>query len=700
LSKEPTYDEIKAKYIDLQFRVTRFLATEQELINTKDKLDQELILYKRLSDFNTLAFKESNPEVFLQFVAEAIVDIFETEFGVVQLHGEPCQFKNHLFSEGAKGSDLTVYMNEMTEERVDQECLLNIGNIFLLKSKNESRKLKCWLKVQDVIVNEKCKISLFAAVTYTKSPLYSDLSEKQATLFNVFSKQASALLSNMLTLRENKEQLVRIAKSELELKKLSMIATKTKSGVVISDNRGRIEWVNESFENTTGYQLHEVIRKKPKDFLQIESPTNNDVRLKLSESLAKKEKVEVTVLNISKSGNPYYSLLEITPIFDEQGNHINFIALQKDITKEENYKNELIQINSRFEMITESSNIGIWELDSASNKISWNSIIKSWYEEELKYNSNANTIWINSIHPVDKDLTLSLFNKLKNGQITSSIHEYRVFTKKKGKIIIKSIVTAELDENRKIKRLFGSLMDVTDERNYNETLISKNTELQKINSELDQFVYSVSHDLRAPLLAIKGLISLIEFSIDNAVLVQQYSELIKTSVSRLDGTILEILDYSKNSRMDIVFESIDIKTLAQQIYNDLSHLTQEKIDFSISLEGNGIVVSDKNRLSTTLQNLIANSIKYKKKKIDNAFVKLVISHKNNEVQIDVVDNGEGLSEANQYKAFDMFFRASNSSPGTGLGLYICKEIITKLNGQIMLTSELGVGTTVRIILTQ
>jgi PAS domain S-box-containing protein len=676
------------------------LATEQELINTKDKLDQELILYKRLSDFNTLAFKESNPEVFLQFVAEAIVDIFETEFGVVQLHGEPCQFKNHLFSEGAKGSDLTVYMNEMTEERVDQECLLNIGNIFLLKSKNESRKLKCWLKVQDVIVNEKCKISLFAAVTYTKSPLYSDLSEKQATLFNVFSKQASALLSNMLTLRENKEQLVRIAKSELELKKLSMIATKTKSGVVISDNRGRIEWVNESFENTTGYQLHEVIRKKPKDFLQIESPTNNDVRLKLSESLAKKEKVEVTVLNISKSGNPYYSLLEITPIFDEQGNHINFIALQKDITKEENYKNELIQINSRFEMITESSNIGIWELDSASNKISWNSIIKSWYEEELKYNSNANTIWINSIHPVDKDLTLSLFNKLKNGQITSSIHEYRVFTKKKGKIIIKSIVTAELDENRKIKRLFGSLMDVTDERNYNETLISKNTELQKINSELDQFVYSVSHDLRAPLLAIKGLISLIEFSIDNAVLVQQYSELIKTSVSRLDGTILEILDYSKNSRMDIVFESIDIKTLAQQIYNDLSHLTQEKIDFSISLEGNGIVVSDKNRLSTTLQNLIANSIKYKKKKIDNAFVKLVISHKNNEVQIDVVDNGEGLSEANQYKAFDMFFRASNSSPGTGLGLYICKEIITKLNGQIMLTSELGVGTTVRIILTQ
>ena len=700
MSKEPTYDEIKAKYIDLQFRVTRFLATEQELINTKDKLDQELILYKRLSDFNTLAFKESNPEVFLQFVAEAIVDIFETEFGVVQLHGEPCQFKNHLFSEGAKGSDLTVYMNEMTEERVDQECLLNIGNIFLLKSKNESRKLKCWLKVQDVIVNEKCKISLFAAVTYTKSPLYSDLSEKQATLFNVFSKQASALLSNMLTLRENKEQLVRIAKSELELKKLSMIATKTKSGVVISDNRGRIEWVNESFENTTGYQLHEVIRKKPKDFLQIESPTNNDVRLKLSESLAKKEKVEVTVLNISKSGNPYYSLLEITPIFDEQGNHINFIALQKDITKEENYKNELIQINSRFEMITESSNIGIWELDSASNKISWNSIIKSWYEEELKYNSNANTIWINSIHPVDKDLTLSLFNKLKNGQITSSIHEYRVFTKKKGKIIIKSIVTAELDENRKIKRLFGSLMDVTDERNYNETLISKNTELQKINSELDQFVYSVSHDLRAPLLAIKGLISLIEFSIDNAVLVQQYSELIKTSVSRLDGTILEILDYSKNSRMDIVFESIDIKTLAQQIYNDLSHLTQEKIDFSISLEGNGIVVSDKNRLSTTLQNLIANSIKYKKKKIDNAFVKLVISHKNNEVQIDVVDNGEGLSEANQYKAFDMFFRASNSSPGTGLGLYICKEIITKLNGQIMLTSELGVGTTVRIILTQ
>jgi signal transduction histidine kinase len=445
--------------------------------------------------------------------------------------------------------------------------------------------------------------------------------------------------------------------------------------------------------------LEEVKGKKPKDFLQYEPITNKDAREKLSYSLGRKENVEVTILNVAKNGKAYYNHLEVTPIFDENGIHTNFIALQKDITAEETYKNELLKINSRFELITASSQIGIWEWNPATGESIYNDILIKLLQLTKEELSNAYEIFKSAIHPLDIDRAIRESDIVVNGEQDVIIHEYRLILPKTKELrYIEAMVVSERDQHGKVVRIMGSVKDVTQGRLYEEELIEKNTELQKINGELDQFVYSVSHDLRSPLLSIKGLLSLLDISLENEVLVKQYLGLIGTSVNRLDETIIEILDYSKNSRTDLVLDELDLYDLISEIYQDLFHVSETQIDFKIDFIGAHTVFLDKFRISTVLKNFISNAIKYRNRNLTNPLVHVSVINSDKGIEIKIVDNGEGISEDNQKKVFDMFFRASSSSFGTGIGLYICQEITAKMGGEIKLSSKVGIGTTIRLLL--
>jgi PAS domain S-box-containing protein len=700
MEEELGYDELYAKYAELQLRVTRFSSTEQELINTQDRLDQELLLYKKLSDFNTEALKTSSKVEFLQKVVETIIDIFETEVGIIHYTSKSGLFEDKLFIEGARKAEHKNLLNDLcalpSVENESQEV-----KIYSFTSENiiESSLIDSCLVSSKIEINEDVQIILSALITKSKAPIYNQLYDRHKTIFSVFTQQVIALLSNILTLKENKEQMIKIAQSEIELKKLSFIATKAKSGVIISDALGRIEWVNDSFQTTTGYSLEEVKGKKPKDFLQYEPITNKDAREKLSYSLGRKENVEVTILNVAKNGKAYYNHLEVTPIFDENGIHTNFIALQKDITAEETYKNELLKINSRFELITANSQIGIWEWNPATGESIYNDILIKLLQLTKEELSNAYEIFKSAIHPLDIDRAIRESDIVVNGEQDVIIHEYRLILPKTKELrYIEAMVVSERDQLGKVVRIMGSVKDVTQGRLYEEELIEKNTELQKINGELDQFVYSVSHDLRSPLLSIKGLLSLLDISLENEVLVKQYLGLIGTSVNRLDETIIEILDYSKNSRTDLVLDELDLYDLISEIYEDLFHVSEIQIDFKIDFIGAHTVFLDKFRISTVLKNFISNAIKYRNRNLTNPLVHVSVINSDKGIEINIVDNGEGISEENQKKVFDMFFRASSSSFGTGIGLYICQEITAKMGGEIKLSSKVGIGTTIRLFL--
>ncbi len=245
-----------------------------------------------------------------------------------------------------------------------------------------------------------------------------------------------------------------------------------------------------------------------------------------------------------------------------------------------------------------------------------------------------------------------------------------------------------------IQNLRVQQMAVEDSNHVNKMLLEKNEELKKTNAELDRFVYSVSHDLRSPLLSIHGIIDIIkqreELSESTAALLQ----MIINSINRLDNSIIEILDYSRNARFDVQYSELDLAVLLNQITEDLKHTAN--IDFDIEFNTSPTISSDKFRLATILKNIIGNAVKYRKSGNDNCFVKVTVSKQGSLMEIIIKDNGIGISERSLPKIFDMFYRATSTVDGTGLGLYICKEMVLKLGGTILLESELNIGTTVTI----
>jgi PAS domain S-box-containing protein len=693
-------EELLKEYRELQLRVTRFSATEQELINTRDRLDHELELYKRLYKYNALALKAKSYEDFYHLLCEAVVDVFEVESSFIFLQENQSNAGAFLYTEGLKfENSIHEIANEIASVKLQFQDNINhiLSEDFLSRQAIFSKFSRGFF---GSITDEKMSfsVSVFGMVSKSNERLYNQINERQLTLFGVFLQQLNALVSNRRKNDQIAAQINKIVESENEMRKLSLIATKTKSGVIITDTFGRIEWVNEAFQHISGYQLDEVKDLKPKDFLQG-ADSEDESRQKLRQALSNKEDVEVTIVNYNKEGKPYYNNLEIISVFNEKGEHTHFIALQKDITNEILFKQELVKVNSRFELIANQSKIGIWEFDNNSNSVVWSDVLFGIYGLPHTESSSAlQESWKDAIVEEDRSRVLSSLDELKEGIIDSIDWEFKIVRQNdKAVRTLKSLTVAQKNDKGEIIRLVGSSQDITELKNAQEVMAQNNIELKKINSELDNFVYSISHDLRSPLLSIKGIISLIIHSDSLDANTVQLLEMADKSVSRLDGTIQEILEYSRNSRLNVSYESFGLKEMVSTIFEDLKFSNKEPFEFELIFESNEVLYSDKARVGILLKNIIGNSVKYKREHVVSQII-FKMFRLNGKVTLVVKDNGEGISEANKDKIFNMFFRGTTASVGTGLGLYICKEIVAKLGGAISVDSQLGVGTTMTIIL--
>jgi signal transduction histidine kinase len=231
-------------------------------------------------------------------------------------------------------------------------------------------------------------------------------------------------------------------------------------------------------------------------------------------------------------------------------------------------------------------------------------------------------------------------------------------------------------------------------------LQSQNAELMKINKELDSFVYSVSHNLRAPLMSVLGLLDLAKHenhtTINNNGL-DQYFAMMETSIHKLDDTVKEILDYSRNARQNLTVEQIDLKQFIDDHFEKMQFMPgSNTIDRKITIEENAPFFSDSYRLSVIFNNLISNSIKYHDSNKANPYIRIAVVITKDKASIEFEDNGIGIENRYVGKVFDMFFRGTDKNKGAGLGLYIVKEAVEKLHGQVSIDSKVGEGTTFRL----
>jgi signal transduction histidine kinase/ligand-binding sensor domain-containing protein len=226
-----------------------------------------------------------------------------------------------------------------------------------------------------------------------------------------------------------------------------------------------------------------------------------------------------------------------------------------------------------------------------------------------------------------------------------------------------------------------------------QELKKANEELMIRNTELDRFVYSASHDLSAPLKSILGLIRVAKLDQpdDSQKL---YLDMMERSVFKLEHFIEEVVTYSRNTRMPIRFEPLDFRSFVHNLLQDHQYSPNfDQIDFEIEDQTSEAMISDATRMKIILNNLISNAIKFHW--LENGrkpFVRISLQKRHEEYVVTVSDNGKGIPEEHLKRIFEMFYRATDDAQGSGLGLYILKEAVIKLDGTVEARSILDKGT--------
>jgi signal transduction histidine kinase len=229
-----------------------------------------------------------------------------------------------------------------------------------------------------------------------------------------------------------------------------------------------------------------------------------------------------------------------------------------------------------------------------------------------------------------------------------------------------------------------------------KTLATKNESLQNAYNELDKFVYSVSHDLRSPLMSILGIANLAELDVEDEKSLE-YFQSIKGMVGKLDGYIHQIIDHYKGTHGSEFSDKVDFQKLINEIIESIKyHPSAQGVEFSVKIDQSSSFTSNEMNIKTILSNLISNAFKYQRPEEPNKLVEIIGTITSTNAEIIVRDNGIGIKEDKKEEVFNMFYRAKQDETGSGLGLFIVSEAIDKLGGKIALESEFGKGTEIQL----
>jgi len=241
--------------------------------------------------------------------------------------------------------------------------------------------------------------------------------------------------------------------------------------------------------------------------------------------------------------------------------------------------------------------------------------------------------------------------------------------------------------------------EISELKNYQQKITTQNAELQKVNKELDRFVYSTSHDLRAPLISVLGVLEILEseFYPEDADF-QLYLSMIRSGLARTDDIIKHILEYSKNSNQSVRISGVNVLATVQKVLERHAAIIL-KLDIKITLliDEKQVFYSDAGRFQTIVNNLIDNAIRFQRPEEKNKEIHIGFSFETTLAQLTVSDNGNGIDPDSLPHVFEMFYRGSSISSGSGLGLYIVKQMSDLLHAKIEINTVPGEKTAFKLV---
>lgn len=379
---------------------------------------------------------------------------------------------------------------------------------------------------------------------------------------------------------------------------------------------------------------------------------------------------------------------------DEQGNVKQYIGLTQDVSEWKKAQANILRNEHQLEMAQEIGKFGsfVYEMKSGDFKTTKQLNALLDLEENASFDD-----YFNRIHNKDKKkYRLAVGKLLRYGE---TINLTVRFVRKNDEIgYFKVRAIAVQNKKNEIEQIIGTLQDVTEHKRIESELMKQNDALEKLNNELDTFVYSTAHDLRGPVSSALGLIQLIHNK-HNSAETTTYVELQQKCLEKMDSFICNIILFSYNSRLPIKNVEIDFhKLIGEALFNLKYNENEDKVNVEISIHTKCPFVSDLSRLEIILQHLLSNAFRFADLTKENPYIKVEVKCQSKQMHITVADNGIGIEESFLPKVFDMLCKGTVKSAGSGIGLYIVKDFVLKLGGTVDIKSELKQGTTVTIVL--
>jgi PAS domain S-box-containing protein len=460
--------------------------------------------------------------------------------------------------------------------------------------------------------------------------------------------------------------------------------------VAITDQKGKINFVNDTFCKISKYSREELIGQDhriinsgyhPKDFIK-----------ELWTTIANGKVWRGEMKNKAKDGTYYWVDTTIVPFLDEQGKPFQYIAIRADITERKKAEEDLRQSESRLKEAQTLTQTGNWEIDMATGIHSWSDEFYTIYGLNKNDFEPSAEVFLAFMHPEDADFAQQ---KMKTAfeTLQDSYFNFRFIRKNGNMGYGYTQWEFEFDGNQKPVRLFGVLKDITESKLAELDKEKMVTDIIQRSKNLEQFAYVVSHNLRAPIAHIVGISNLLKGNISNEDRKRSEAFLFNAA-EQLDHTIkdlvkilqakTELIEHKEIVRLP---ELIDVVKLSIQ-----SLIEKEQAEIIVDFSEVSQLNTIKSYMHSVFFNLVSNSIKYRQ--LHRAPVIHIKSELRNErVRISFKDNGMGI-DLKQYgeKIFGLYKRFHLNIEGKGLGLFMAKTQLEVLGGTINVRSEPDEGT--------
>lgn len=501
------------------------------------------------------------------------------------------------------------------------------------------------------------------------------------------------------------EEKVKRRTAQLQKQKEDIYSVLMQAPAMIAIERGPdlvFELANPLYLKVLGKTIDIIGKPLLEVFPEIKGQPIHDILMKVYTTgerfIGNEVLVPLDINNDGKTENVYFNFV-YEPLRNEEGEVNGILNHAVDVTSQVESRMKLQESEDRFRSMADNIPILAW-MANPDGYIFWYN--KRWHEYTGTTPEQMEGWGWQSVHHPDE--LPKVMERWTQSIRTGDIFEM-VFPVKGADGVFRPFLTRVSpikDNDGKIARWFGTNTDITEQYRAEEVLENKNKELLRINNDLDNFIYTASHDLKSPVSNLEGLLNMV--SDENEGLISEKGKfvlpMVEQSLARLKTVIRELTEIARIQKdLESDLEAINLEEFFKEILasceNELrNYKGKVEHDFSEAVE---IRFSRKN-LRSIFFNLISNALKYSDPSKEG--IVLVRTEKQDAyLLLTISDNGLGIPENQIDRVFTMFKRFHTHVEGSGVGLYIVKRIVENAGGKIEVESQERKGTTFKIYFT-